>query len=112
MAPVKSGDMKLKSFGFIGELWDSEADIDPRGAGGAPAAGAPPPAFARRSTKNAHAVEWPEGTIQQHPEEHSGQHPSAKTHTATIEMQHRNGFQYERPRRNGIGETHRQATCF
>ena len=26
--------------------------------------------IARRSTKNAHAVEWPEGTIQQHPEEH------------------------------------------
>ncbi|KAK7254764.1 GTP binding protein [Aureococcus anophagefferens] len=27
--------------------------------------------IARRSTKNAHAVEWPEGTIQQHPEEHA-----------------------------------------
>ena len=35
MAPVEAGDMKLMSFGFIGELWDSEADIDPRGAGGA-----------------------------------------------------------------------------
>ena len=34
MAPVEAGDMKLMSFGFIGELWDSEADIDPRGAGG------------------------------------------------------------------------------
>ena len=30
MAPVEAGDMKLMSFGFIGELWDSEADIDPR----------------------------------------------------------------------------------
>ena len=35
MAPVESGGMKLMSFGFIGELWDSAADIDPRGAGGA-----------------------------------------------------------------------------
>ena len=26
--------------------------------------------LARRATKNAHAVQWPEGTIQQHPEEH------------------------------------------
>mmetsp|Transcript_5253 Transcript_5253/g.16589 ORF Transcript_5253/g.16589 Transcript_5253/m.16589 type:complete len:153 (+) Transcript_5253:371-829(+) len=26
--------------------------------------------IARRSTKNPHAVQWPEGTIQQHPEEH------------------------------------------
>lgn len=35
MAPIESNGMKLMSFGFIGELWDSEADIDPRGAGGA-----------------------------------------------------------------------------
>ena len=35
MAPVEAGDMKLMSFGFIGDLWDCEEDIDPRGAGGA-----------------------------------------------------------------------------
>ena len=52
---------------------DPMAELDPIEEGDAPVPYRPSYMFgllARRATKNAHAVQWPEGTIQQHPEEH------------------------------------------